>query len=80
MARHRGTFTPDKAEPYELSRGKIENFLNCEACFWLERARGVKFPGMPGFFLNTNTDTLLKRDFDACRGKERHWEMAERCS
>ena len=72
MARHRGTFKPEKAEPYELSRGKIENFLNCEACFWLERARGVKFPGMPGFLLNTNTDTLLKRDFDAYRGKEPH--------
>jgi hypothetical protein len=72
MARHRGTYKPDNPLPYELSRGKIENFLKCEACFWLERAKGVKFPGMPGFLLNTNTDTLLKRDFDAYRGKKAH--------
>ena len=72
MSRHRGTFKPDNQEPYELARGKIENFLSCEACFWLERGQGVKFPGMPGFLLNTNTDTLLKKDFDAYRGKEPH--------
>ena len=72
MARHRGTYKPEKEEPYELSRGKIENLLKCEACFWLERAKGVKFPGMPGFLLNTNTDTLLKKDFDAYRGKGPH--------
>ena len=72
MARHYGTYKPGKEEPYELSRGKIENLIKCEACFWLERAKGVKFPGMPGFLLNTNTDTLLKKDFDAYRGKEPH--------
>ena len=72
MPRHRGTYDPKSDEPYELSRGKIENLLKCEACFWLERARGVKFPGMPGFLLNTNTDTLLKKDFDAYRGKGPH--------
>lgn len=72
MARHRGTFKPEREEPYELSRGKIETLLNCPACFWLDRARGVKFPSIPGFLLNTNTDTLLKRDFDQYRGKKPH--------
>ncbi len=70
MSRHRGTYKPLKCEPYELSRGKIETLLNCPACFWLDRAKGVKFPGIPGFLLNTNTDTLLKRDFDRWRGKQ----------
>ena len=77
MARHRGTFKPEREEPYELSRGKIETLLNCPACFWLDRARGVKFPSIPGFLLNTNTDTLLKRDFDQYRGKEPHPIMVE---
>jgi hypothetical protein len=65
--RHRGTFKPEHPAPYELSRGKIEALIKCQACFWLERAKGVKFPGMPGFLLNTNTDTLLKKDFDQYR-------------
>jgi len=72
MARHRGTYKPNRAEPYELSRGRLEGFLKCEACFWLDRVRGVKFPSIPGFLLNTNTDTLLKKDFDQFRGKEPH--------
>ena len=67
--RHRGQFKLDHPAPFELSRGKVEKFIRCKACFWLEKAKGVKFPGMPGFNLNTNTDTLLKRDFDKCRGK-----------
>jgi len=71
MPRHRGTFKPEREEPYELSRSKVEKFVRCPACFWLERARGVKFPSMPGFNLNTNTDILLKRDFGVYREKQR---------
>ena len=70
--RHRGQFKLDHPAPFELSRGKVEKFIRCKACFWLEKAKGVKFPGMPGFNLNTNTDTLLKRDFDKYRGKATH--------
>lgn len=77
MARHRGTYKPERSEPYELSRGRLEGFLNCEACFWLDRVRGVKFPSIPGFLLNTNTDTLLKKDFDQFRGKGPHPVMAK---
>ena len=72
MGRHRGTFKPEHASPYELSRGKIETLIKCEACFWLDRAKGVKFPSIPGFLLNTNTDTLLKKDLDQYRGIAPH--------
>ncbi len=72
MPRHRGQFKPEREEPYEISRGKVENFIQCSACFWLDRVKGVHFPGMPGFNLNSNTDTLLKRDFDQYRGIESH--------
>ena len=71
MARHRGTFKPEHPEPYEVSRSQIQSFLNCPACFWMNRVKGIKFPGMPGFLLNTATDTLLKKDFD----KYRHLEL-----
>ena len=72
MPRHRGTFNCQRVEPYEISRGKVESFIKCPACFWLDRAKGVHFPSMPGFNLNSNTDTLLKRDFDQYRGREPH--------
>jgi len=70
MPRHRGTFKPGKTEPYELSRGRVEKFVQCPACFWFDRVKGVKFPSIPGFNLNTNTDLLLKRDFDVYRAKQ----------
>ena len=69
MARHQGKYKPDNPEPYELSRSAIDKMVKCEACFWLEKVKGVKTPKMPGFNLNTNTDTLLKKDFDAIRGQ-----------
>jgi hypothetical protein len=72
MARHQGKYNPDNPAPYELSRSAIEKMIRCEACFWLEKVKRVKTPGMPGFNLNTNTDTLLKKDFDAVRGSGPH--------
>ena len=67
MPRHRGVYEPENPEPYEVSRSRIEAFINCPACFWLERVKGVKFPGMPPFLLNSATDTLLKKDFNKFR-------------
>lgn len=72
MKRHRGQYKPGHPAPYELSRGKIENLIKCPACFWLERAAGVKYPSIPSFLLNSNTDTLLKKDFDQYRGRGPH--------
>jgi hypothetical protein len=72
VARHQGKYNPDNPAPYELSRSAIEKMIRCEACFWLEKVKRVKTPGMPGFNLNTNTDTLLKKDFDAVRGQGPH--------
>lgn len=72
MPRHRGKFKNDVSEPYEISRGKVENYIRCKACFWLDRVGGVHFPSIPGFNLNSNTDTLLKRDFDKYRGMKPH--------
>ena len=66
-SRHRGTYKPDHPAPYELSRSRIENFVKCEACFYLQQVKGVKFPSIPGFNINEATDVLLKKDFDKCR-------------
>jgi hypothetical protein len=68
--RHQGVFNPEHPAPYELSRSRVENFLKCKACFYLEQLQGVKPPEIPSFTINTTTDILLKRDADAVRGKK----------
>ena len=67
MARKRNLYNPDSREPYRLSRTKLENFLKCPRCFYLDRRLGVGQP--PGFPFNINSavDELLKREFDQCR-------------
>ena len=68
MKRHRSTFNPDNPAPYELSRSRIENFVRCPACFYLQQVKAVPFPSIPGYNINEATDVLLKRDFDKYRG------------
>jgi hypothetical protein len=71
--RHRGVFKTElKDIPFELSRSAVERFSQCPKCFLLEKLCGVKPPSIPAFLLNTNTDTLLKKDFNQYRGKEPH--------
>ena len=60
-------FEPDNPKPFKVSRSKIENFIRCKACFWMDRVKGINFPGMPGFNLNSATDSLMKKDFDKYR-------------
>ena len=76
MPRHRGTHKSERTEPYELSRGRLEGYIQCEASFLVDYA-WAKFPSIPGFLLNTNTDTLLKKDFDQFRGKGPHPVMSD---
>lgn len=65
--RVRNIYDPAKKEPYKLSRSKIDLFLNCPRCFYLDRRRGVgRPPGFP-FNLNSAVDTLLKQEFDIHR-------------
>src|SRR5437867_3759517 len=53
----------------KLSRSKIEDFLRCPRCFYLDRRLGISQP--PGFPFNLNSavDLLLKKEFDIHRGK-----------
>lgn len=70
MARHRGKFNIANPEPYELSRSRIENFIQCPACFYMQQVEGIEFPSIPGFNINEATDILLKKDFDYYREKK----------
>jgi len=64
-------FLPASAEPFKISRSKIDLFLNCPLCFYLDCKLGVaRPPGYP-FALNSAVDALLKTEFDIHRGKKR---------
>ncbi len=62
-------FTQSSKEPFKLSRSKIDLFVECPRCFYLDRRFGVSRPSMPGFTLNVAVDHLLKKEFDIHRAK-----------
>lgn len=65
--RTKNLFDPKSGEPFKLSRSKIDLFLNCPRCFYLDRRLGVgQPPGFP-FNLNSAVDALLKKEFDIHR-------------
>lgn len=65
--RTRNLYSPDAKKPFKLSRSKIDLFLECPRCFYLDRRLGVgRPPGFP-FTLNSAVDTLLKQEFDVHR-------------
>lgn len=68
--RTRNLYDPASLEPFKLSRSKIEQFMNCPKCFYLDRRLGVgQPPGFP-FALNSAVDTLLKKEFDVHRAAQ----------
>ena len=67
--RSRNLFTKGQEKPFKLSRSKIQDFLNCPCCFYLDRRCGTGQPGSLPFTLNTAVDTLLKKEFDVYRTK-----------
>ena len=69
--RSRNLYQPGHNKPFKLSRTKVESFINCERCFYLDRRLGVnQVPSFP-FNINSAVDELLKREFD------RYRELAE---
>ena len=60
-------YNPDSAEPFNVSRSKIDFFLECPQCFYLDRRLGITRPDMPGWSLNSAVDHLLKNEFDLLR-------------
>lgn len=67
--RIRNLYDPTSTEPYKLSRTKLEDFVKCPRCFYLDRRLGVGKPSMPGWALNSAVDHLLKKEFDIYREK-----------
>ncbi len=60
-------YTKGQTEPFKLSRSKIDSFLKCPRCFYIDRVLGTgQPPGFP-FALNSAVDHLLKLEFDIHR-------------
>lgn len=65
--RQRNLYHQRQKEPFTISRSKIDLFLQCQRCFYLDRKLGLGRPSMPGFSLNSAVDHLLKNEFDLLR-------------
>jgi len=65
--RTRNIFNPNSEEPFQLSRSKIDAFLKCPRCFYIDRRLGVGQPPSFPFNLNSAVDALLKKEFDVHR-------------
>jgi len=64
-----GLFNPDSGGVFKLSRSKIDLFLNCPRCFYLDRRLGISRPPMFPYTLNSAVDVLFKKEFDIHRTK-----------
>lgn len=60
-------YDPKSKDPFRISRFRMERFLECPRCFYLDRRVGLDRPGLPGWPLNTAVDHLLKNEFDLLR-------------
>ena len=71
-------YRPGQLDPYKVSRSKIEDFINCPRCFWIDRRLKISKPDTPPFQINKAVDLLFKKEFDKYRDlKEPHPMMVE---
>lgn len=78
LKKGKGPFDQKSEKPFKLSRSKIDMFLNCPRCFYLDRRLGVSQPSMPAFTLNIAVDALLKKEFDIHRAKKSTHPLMEK--
>lgn len=60
-------YKPGQQTPFKVSRSKIELFVQCPRCFWLDVRLKIKRPSGPPFNINKTIDELFKKEFDAHR-------------
>jgi CRISPR/Cas system-associated exonuclease Cas4 (RecB family) len=60
-------YKPGQTEPFKVSRSKIELFMQCPRCFWLDVRLKITRPSSPPFNINKTIDELYKKEFDKHR-------------
>jgi CRISPR/Cas system-associated exonuclease Cas4 (RecB family) len=78
--RARNLYDPDDSKPFKLSRSKIDLFLECPRCFYIDRRMGVGRPPSFPFNLNSAVDALLKKEFDVYRRRGEKHPLIEKYS
>ena len=65
-------YIPGQNEPFELSRSKVDLFLQCPKCFYIDRSEKHRIarPSGPMSYIPTAIDLLLKEDFDKHRNDQ----------
>lgn len=64
------TSASGEAAAIRLSRYKLESFVRCPRCFYLDRKLRIRQPRCPPYSLNLAVDSLLKREFDLYRERQ----------
>jgi len=62
-------YKPGQTAPFKVSRSKIELYMQCPRCFWLDVRLKIKRPDGPPFNINKAIDELFKKEFDGYRKK-----------
>ncbi|MDH4227155.1 MAG: PD-(D/E)XK nuclease family protein [Deltaproteobacteria bacterium] len=76
--RIRNLYDPADGKPFKISRSKIDLFIECPRCFYIDRRLGVgRPPGFP-FAINSAVDQLLKKEFDSYRAAGTKHPLIER--
>lgn len=70
-------YKPGQKETYKLSRSKIELFMQCPRCFWLDARLKIRRPSSPPFRINSTIDELLKKEFDIHRAAQTKHPLSE---
>ena len=69
--KHDTTYKKGQSAPFKISRSKIDLFVECPRCFWLDRVKGIKRPSTAPFQINKAIGELLKREFDSFRKQQK---------
>ncbi len=73
--RARGNFDPGDLKPFRISRSKLDLFLECPKCFYLDQRLGIGRPSTYPLTLNIAVDELLKKEFDILREEQNPHEI-----
>jgi CRISPR/Cas system-associated exonuclease Cas4 (RecB family) len=60
-------YKPGQEASFKVSRSKIELFMQCPRCFWLDARLKITRPNSPPFNINKTIDELFKKEFDTYR-------------
>ncbi len=84
MAEYKKQYNPNRSSEWNyggakwrLSRSKIDFFIECPRCFYLDNKLGTKRPSFPSFNLNIAVDELFKKEFDEYRMNQTKHPLCE---